>query len=413
MTSRERILAAWSGQPYDHVPLTTWCFGLRAPAALRWRKPDGREVAYWYSLRMEHIHTTPQPWDLDDDLQRALAWRSLGVDDILDVSVPWSTAPGVTWRDSVISAGGPREHPVLVRDYRTPAGPLRHAVATTEEDQGEGWVVQPDTVALFEDLNVPRAVEHAVGGPADVAPIRCLYAPPDDSARAWFAERMARVRPFAEERGLAVQAWAAFGMDAAVWLAGVEGAVMMALEEPAAFGELLDIIAEADAARVELAASTPGVDLIVQRGWYSATDFWSPRLFDRLVLPRVRELADLAHRRGRKYAYVATTGVELLGPRLADAGVDVLFFLDPTQDRISLDSARGLAERGLTLIGGINATSLVTPDRDRITREVSAAIETLGPTHHFILHPLDALFPDTPWEGVEMLIEAWRGCQGL
>ena len=31
MTSRQRILAALSGQPADHTPLTTWCFGLSPP----------------------------------------------------------------------------------------------------------------------------------------------------------------------------------------------------------------------------------------------------------------------------------------------------------------------------------------------------------------------------------------------
>jgi hypothetical protein len=39
---------------------------------------------------------------------------------------------------------------------------------------------------------------------------------------------------------------------------------------------------------------------------------------------------------------------------------------------------------------------------------VGEALETLGPTGKFILHPVDALFPDTPWEGVERLIRAWK-----
>ena len=35
-------------------------------------------------------------------------------------------------------------------------------------------------------------------------------------------------------------------------------------------------------------------------------------------------------------------------------------------------------------------------------------MNVLGPTNRFILHPMDAVFPDTPWEGVERMIEAWR-----
>lgn len=407
MTSKERILAAWNGKPHDHVPLCTWCFGFLAPPHLRWQR-DGREIKYWYSMRMEHIHTLSEPWELEDDFRRVLAWRSLDVDDILDVSVPWSRDPAVTWEDSVIPPGGEERHPVLVRVYHTPSGDLRHAVRQTGEDPGPGWVIQPPTVQLFEDYNIPRGVKHAVASAADVPIIRHLYAPPDAEARRWFAERMAKVKAFADEHGVAVQAWSAFGMDAVVWLTGVQGAVMLAMDEPQAFQQLVDIIMETDLARTELAASTPGVDMVVERGWYSSTDFWSPRLFDRFVYPQIEQIAAVAHKYGKKFGYTMTTGVERLGPRLADAGVDVLYFVDPVQDRLSLERARELLGGRMTLVGGTNTLSLTTGDRERIRSEILHAIEVLGPTNRFILQPTDALFPDTPWEGVQAMIEAWK-----
>ena len=402
-TSRERILAAWNGEPSDHVPLTTWCFGLQPPTHLRWQR-EGRTADYWYPLRMEHIHTLPQPWDLEDDFRRVLAWRSLGVDDILDVSVPWSIDPQVSWQDS--RDEGPRG-PVLVREYHTPSGALVHKVRKTGQVD-PGWVVQPDHVPLFEDYNIPRAVKHAVASPGDVPVIRRLYTAPDAAAREWFGRRMAHVRRFADEHAVPVQAWSAFGMDGLVWLAGAEGAVMMALDHPDAFAQLMGIITETDLARTELAAATPGVDMIVARGWYSSTDFWSPALFDRYVYPYVEQLARLAHGYGKKLAYAMTTGVERLGPRLANAGVDVLYFVDPVQDRISLQRVAELLGERMTLVGGTNALTLASGDPQRIRSEVRRAIETLGRTNRFILHPVDALFPDTPWEGVQQMIAAWQ-----
>ncbi|MCJ7736566.1 MAG: hypothetical protein MUQ10_04520, partial [Anaerolineae bacterium] len=101
-------------------------------------------------------------------------------------------------------------------------------------------------------------------------------------------------------------------------------------------------------------------------------------------------------------------GVERLGPRLADAGVDVLYVADPVQDGLSLAKARDLLADRMTLVGGTNALSLASGDSDRIRREVQQAIEVLGPTSRFILHPLDAVFPDTPWEGIMQLVEAWK-----
>jgi hypothetical protein len=39
---------------------------------------------------------------------------------------------------------------------------------------------------------------------------------------------------------------------------------------------------------------------------------------------------------------------------------------------------------------------------------VKHALDVLGPTGRFILHPVDAVFPDTPWESVERMIDAWK-----
>jgi uroporphyrinogen decarboxylase len=153
------------------------------------------------------------------------------------------------------------------------------------------------------------------------------------------------------------------------------------------------------------------VDLVVERGWYSSIDFWSPQLFEAYVYPHVAELAAVVHRHGKKFGYTMTTGVELLGPRLADAGVDVLYSVDPNDPiggGLSLPRVRELLGGRMTLVGGISALTLASGDRARIEREVAEAMQTLGPTGRFVLQPVDAIFPDTPWDGVQVLIDAWR-----
>ena len=196
-------------------------------------------------------------------------------------------------------------------------------------------------------------------------------------------------------------------MDAAIWLAGVENAISLAMTDPDAFDLLMKNIAETDYARTELAVKTPGVDMICQRGWYSSTDFWSPELFDEFIFPHLCRLTELAHNNGKKFAYTMSTGVEVLGPRLADAGVDVLYFIDPLMDSISLEKAAKLFGNRMTVAGGISCISL-NEDKEQIRQRVKNAIEILGPTNRFILHPVDSLFPDTPWEGVETMIDAWK-----
>ena len=410
MTSKERIQAAWDGKPADHVPLTTWCFGLAVPESLQWEK-DGTRRKYWYSERMEHLHTLPFPWETEDEFKRVKGWQSLGVDDMIDVSVPWGTAPDVSWSDSRKEPEGSERYPVMTREYETPAGRLRHSVRETQEEMQEGWVVQPAHVPLIEDFNIPRALEHAVSSPKDVAPLAYLYAPPGPEERNWFEKRMDMVQPFAEEAGVPVQAWTGFGMDAVVWFTGTEKAIMMSMDEPEAFHKLIDIITETDEARTDLAASHPGVDIVTERGWYSSTDFWSPALFNEFLFEHIKTLADAAHMHGKKFGYVMTTGVETLGPRLADAGVDVLYFVDPIdpilQGKSDLPKIRDLLSDRMCIVGGVSSLALDKP-KEELERQIAASMQVFKPTDRFILHPVDALFPDTPWEGVKNLIEIWK-----
>ena len=411
MNSKDRLVSTWRGEPTDHIPLIFQCAGNLVPKHLRWRRSDqagDREVRRWYSKRLEHIHTLPVPWTLEDDFQRARAWLSLGVDDLIDVSVPWSVHQDVRWTNSRRETGSGRGDPILVRDYQTPAGTLRHQVHKSADQPADGWLIQPKHVSLMEDFNIPRGVEHAVSSPEDIPRIRYLYCPPDQEAAAWLDSRMERIASFAREQEMAVQAWAAFGMDAVVWLCGREGAVSLATEQPKAFYELMEMVTQTDLARIELAANHPGIDLIVERGWYSSTNFWSPQLFDQFLLQHIRRLVDFTHQKGKLFCYTVTAGVRALGPRLADAGVDVLYFVDPLLDGISMDKAKDLLGSRMCVVGGTNAITLATKNRKMIEEEVRQAAAAFGSSGRFILHPIDALSPDTPWEGVEMLIQAWK-----
>ena len=402
MECKNRIEAAWNGSATDHIPLTTWCFGVESPKGLSWRR-DGEIVRRWYSGRMEFLHEIPGGWSADDEIARYRAWQRLGVDDLLDVSVPWKLDPGLAFDDSLDEDSG-----VMSRTYHTSAGPLVHSVRRSGEAIHDGWVTQPAEVRLIEDFNIPRSVKPLVKTIEDVRKLSHVFAPPALPEREWFESRMSF---FDSEPEASVQAWTGFGIDAAIWFCGVEGALFLALDHPDVFQSLLDTIGEVDLARTELAASHPGTDICAMRGWYSSTDFWSPQLFRQFFKPAISRLSECVHRQGKKFAYVMTTGVDVLGPDLLEAGVDVLYFVDPS-DPISggldLGSLRDLTRNGMTLVGGISTLAVNRNDADEIDGFVKSAIDALGPSNRFILSPVDALFPDTPWNGIELLIDSWK-----
>ena len=407
MTSRERLLSVIKGEKPDHIPLYCWVFGFTAPKHLRWSE-NNREVTHWYTMRLEHIHTLPEPWDVKQDFKRVERWFSLGLDDVLDVSVPWSVDPDVKIRDWHKSPSAEESYTLLHREYDTPDGVLTHIVRKTEENQGPGWVIQPEKVPLFEDFNIPRAVKHAVSGPEDIPKLRYLLQDPTKEQLAEYRERMNEVKKFAAERGVLVQGWSAFGMDGIVWLSGVEEAVISAMENPSFFQEFVDVMFEFDRRRTEIMLDVGGIDMVVQRGWYSSTDFWSPQLFRRFVLPHLKDLVSMVHQAGLHFAYTMTTGIMPMLEMLKEADIDLLYFVDPVQDNVDLRVLKKQLSGKFALAGGINSSiTLKKGSSNEIREAVRTAIETLGPDG-FILSPVDALFPDTPWKSVKTMIDSWK-----
>ena len=100
-----------------------------------------------------------------------------------------------------------------------------------------------------------------------------------------------------------------------------------------------------------------------------------------------------------------------LGPDLADAGVDLLYYVDPVQDDVDLAEAASRFQGRLAVAGGINSgVTLGRGSADEIRAAVRDALSAFGDEGGFILSPVDALFPGMPAESVDTMIDAWREC---
>jgi uroporphyrinogen-III decarboxylase len=219
---------------------------------------------------------------------------------------------------------------------------------------------------------------------------------------------MVQVRRFADEHGIMVQGWSEFGIDLVVWLCGVEYTVMAAMTEPEIFRELFEIVSAFDQRRTEMMLDVGGVDVVVRRGWYGSTDFWSPALFHDFLLPGLKKAVRLAHQAGARFAYTMTTGAMSMADHLLASGIDVLYYVDPMQEKADLAHLKAKFRDRIAVAGGVSsAVTLHGASREEIRQAVRDAACKLGPSG-FILAPVDALFPDTPWGSLEAMIEAWR-----
>ena len=173
----------------------------------------------------------------------------------------------------------------------------------------------------------------------------------------------------------------------------------------------VDLVSRWDRRLAEIAIDA-GVHHLVRRGWYESTDFWSPALFERFLLPSLRDEVKLAHEAGAKFGYIMTTGALPLLDLILDAGVDVLIGVAPLQDKGGdlAEMKRRTAGR-MALWGGVNGFLTVElGDEEEVRQAVREAMDVLAPDGGFVLSPVDNVTADTPtaWRNVDVLIDEWQ-----
>jgi len=380
LSSRDRMLAVLRYQEPDYVPLLFNTFGFTPPAHLRW----------------------------SNQVERAQSWLSIGVDAWLTATVPMQTFhPDVTTRQWQEHTPGER-WPCMVQEYHTPAGLLRQEVYRTDDWDSPDWPSHGSGVSLLDDYNVPRYRRCPIETEADLEKVKYLLYPRDD-AIARFREETAALARQASELGVLLVGYGLSGGDAAVWLCGVQGALVMAIDRPALFDELMRIIQEWDKRNAAILLDTP-VEFILRRGYYEGTSFWSPALYRRFLMPRVKEITDIVHQGDRLMGYTMSVGYMPLLDALAEIGYDAHYLLDPIPNgaRVDLHRVKSAFDKKTAVIGGLNAPiTLERGGREAIRREVFDTVAALGPGG-LALSPAEAIYASTPWESMEILLEAWK-----
>ncbi len=393
-SSRERLLAAIDGEPSAPIPCCFMIF-----RALRQQCRDEYEFAQ-------------RQLDMGLDVRMQL-------DDL-----PVRFSPEVEIREWV--QAGPGDAPDLLdRMYSTPAGQLAAAVSQTQD-----WPYET-RLPIFDDYVTPRAVKVPVTGPESLEALRYLLVPPTDDDIATFRTEARARREFADRHGLPLAAgWKSHRtvpgedpgliganggtgtvVDALMWLCGGTAPLLWAYDEPEFLSALIGTIEEWNLARLEIHLEA-GVDLVLRRAWYEGTDFWSPSLYRRLILPGLCREVKLAHQYGARYGYIITTGMMHIAEALIEADIDVVVGIDPGEGKdTTLEAVRKSLAGELALWGGVSGPLTVEEgSQDEVRQAVEDALAVLGPAGRFILSPVDNVRADTArsWENVDIFIKTWQ-----
>jgi len=385
MTSRERMLAAIEGRAVDCVPCSFMIF-----SALSGRC-DGEEDFVRRQVEMGLDTVVPTH-----------SWTARGLEHRDAPGIEMRYPPQVQvrqWREE--RADGPD---ILHKEYATPDGTLKTEVYATPD-----WPY-PDHVPLCDDYLVPRARKFPVQGPDDLPALRHLLGPPHPQAVESFRRGAAGRRKLADELGLMMSGGMGVAMDAVGWLCGMEQGIFHAIDRPEMMDELAAIIHEWNAARMrEMLAA--GVDIFLQRAWYEGTDFWSPPMYERFILPYLKRAVALAHEAGAKFGYINTSGTMGILEHVMEAGVDVLIGVDPVEGvQTDMRAMREAVGDRMALWGGVNGFVTVEMGSDEeIRTAVGEAMAALGP-RAFILSPVDNVRDesDETLRRVDVFLDAWR-----
>ncbi len=377
MISRDRMITAINCEEPDRVPI--------------------------YLRPFERSYLIDENTSWRDQFERAKIFLRLDLDDTLSLHAPITINPDVEVK-VVIKSENDEKYPLIVKEYHTSRGVLKHVVRITRD-----WPYGKD-IPIFDDYIVPRArtKKYLVENKEDLDAVSVLFAKPSGSKLERFLKEVERVREFAEINGVLVEGWGPMGGDAVIWLCGVENAIKWAFMEPKLMDRLLKMVLEWDLQSIEIFSKFKCVDLIVHRGWYENTHFWPPRLYRKFITPMLRREVEETHRRGLKFGYMITTGIMPILDDVVDCEVDLLLGVDPIQDHVDLGVVKEKLDGKVCIWGGVNSAITLRSSSEIIRKAVLDAVEKLAPGGGFILGAVDAIFKDTPPQGLKAFIDAWR-----
>jgi len=348
MTCKERVLAALSLEEPDRVPI-----------AMRGMEP------------LAHL------WKGNFHRARVLRDR-FGIDDFLYTTYKWTYDPAVEetreWKTY-----GEKNDPLLVTEYRTPAGVLHNEVVMTDD-------YHVDRLYLQADQLMPRMVVRTLQDGDDVEKFRYLLPDPSACDLPRWDETMRELVAFGREEGFPTGLYVPSPSGIAMKNMGALDLVMRAADDDPMVPQALGALTEWALKWIDYAAQFEP-DIIYHSGVYESTDFWSPGLFCRLFAPIHRKIAERAHAHGMKYINYLTTGIDALTEELKGLGIDAIYGWDstPPGDADMCKLKRILGDE-MAFWGGLSPTWVVERGTEQqIRAAVKEHISVLAPGGGYIL----------------------------
>lgn len=389
MSSRQRMLAALNCKEPDHVPCSFMLYNALRDQSRDFADFIERQVALGLDA---YVQIPPRP----------PVWKS---DHFNLPGLPVIYDPRVTTKEWIERLGN-EKWPILVKEYRTPAGTLR-----TEVRQTDDWPYG-DHIPFLDDYLTPRSRKFLLTGPEDLPAFRYLLVPPTQAEVAAFHTGSASAIELARRHDLLLAAGWGVGADLVGWVYGLENMMYAVYDQPEFVRELLGIIATWNRQRMEVMLDA-GIDFFIKRAWYENLDFFTPKTWQEFIYPILKADVDLAHSKGAKFGYIITANCMALLDMFVEAGIDAIIGVDP--DAWDMAEAKRKVGGKICLWGGVSGHLTVEQGTaEEVRQAVREAMRLLAPGGGFILSPVDNVreHTETARTNTAVLLDEWRRLTG-
>jgi hypothetical protein len=371
MTTRERLLAALTGQDVDHTPMV---------------------LHFWSSPRHPRAVWTTER-------ERLGFYRQQGWDTYVIAGAGVSPLSEVTTATAFEVNAGQR---VFCQTWHTPAGDLHERLRVTGD-----WLQElPPRHPLLDDFRTARYLEYPFKTTSDLAALPYLFPRHNPADEVAMAAAHAPARALADEFAVPLVGYLPDGLDWLIWLFPAQEAVLRAALEPDFIRTLLASINAAYQQRLGLLLEL-GVDAVLRRGWYESTDFWSPSLYTQFAKPPLLAEVAATHQAGIPFIYQMDSGIMPLLDELASVPFDCLLGADPAT---SQQDSHTIRERlpGKALWGGLSGPLQLGMGTPADTEAAVARAFVVCGNRGFVLGPGVGIRHQWPWENIAACDRAWR-----
>lgn len=374
MTSRERLLAAMTGQETDYVPCSIYFNG---------------------ALRIDG-------YDLSDPEDTVKCYLDLGVEPIVNIFLPDSEFhPEVrtrVWTDEAAGA----IYPVIYKEYITPEGTLRQGMLRSPD-----WPFGDDIPFPGNDHCASNNYEPLIKGPEDVKAFKYLWAAPSESAIEQKKIKNKRMFDIAQKYNVTTRATVGQGLAVLMFCMGAENFVMFAMDYPDEFNELAENELKMSFDRMKI-ADYYNVDLFKRFGGYEQTNFFSPSIYKSVVVPRVKKEVEEAKKYNRAMYYRVVTGMKPLLDDIASIGFDCVEGFEPELSNCSNSDIKEKLSGISTVWTGVSSPACLGASDDESTRKaVRDAMETFE-GESFILGVTNSIRQHFNWNNTLAMVDEWK-----